>query len=212
VIATVASFAQTPQLAASHSWLEREENWYTRETFPTRPATCLPNRDHEVARRNPTARSGQRPSHLATLRKEDHRVERGSGASGGAFRQQVGGSDTTYAVVGIGDYFANGTDDILSTCRIRNARRRKAPKNGRHSQLIRMPERAMPSNAHCRRIDSAPGLRSTSRRRSGTGIAAGDVIQEDLRSHPGDTTIVAARAWTGSRRSSAGSLRCRSSG
>ena len=33
----------------------------------------------------------------------------------GAFvsRQQVGGSDTAYAVVAVGDYSGNGTDDIL---------------------------------------------------------------------------------------------------
>ena len=35
--------------------------------------------------------------------------------SNGAFNgwHQVGGSDTHYAVVGVGDYFGNGTDDIL---------------------------------------------------------------------------------------------------
>jgi hypothetical protein len=35
--------------------------------------------------------------------------------SGGAFAgwHQVGGSDTNYSVVAIGDYFGNGTSDIL---------------------------------------------------------------------------------------------------
>jgi hypothetical protein len=35
--------------------------------------------------------------------------------SNGAFNgwSHVGGSDTTYAVVAVGDYFGNGTDDIL---------------------------------------------------------------------------------------------------
>ena len=35
--------------------------------------------------------------------------------SNGSFNgwHQVGGSDTTYAVVGTGDFYGNGTDDIL---------------------------------------------------------------------------------------------------
>ena len=40
---------------------------------------------------------------------------RGSKRSNGSFAgwHQVGGSDTNYSVVAVGDYFGNGTSDIL---------------------------------------------------------------------------------------------------
>jgi hypothetical protein len=58
-----------------HSWLVNEGGRLKRTTFPARPASCIQHCDDELASRNPAARSGQGPSDLATVWKEDHRME-----------------------------------------------------------------------------------------------------------------------------------------
>jgi hypothetical protein len=59
-----------------------------------------------------TAETVPRPR-AASRRVDDGPDQRRSANGAFAGWSQVGGSDTTYAVVAVGDYFGNGTDDIL---------------------------------------------------------------------------------------------------